>query len=243
VKSRDDAIKEGATAPFEEKYGETVRVIRIGDFSMELCGGTHVKNTGKIGSFYIASEGSLASGVRRIEALTGKGAILHARKLDGMIKHISRIINTEPDRIADKIESLIGELDQKEKEIGRLKEGSILSQVDEAIRAAHEKDGVKIISMYVPDGKAEDLRRVTDIIRDKVKTCVVLVGSREDDKGMLVAAVSRDIQAVFHAGKIIKKITEAYEGKGGGGPQIAQGGIPGNKVLDALRHGEDLIHG
>jgi alanyl-tRNA synthetase len=241
VRNREEAIKEGATALFEEKYGETVRVVKVGDFSVELCGGTHVKNTGEIGGFYVISEGSLASGVRRIEATTGKGAILYKRKLDSAIRSISRTLNVESERVQEKVESLIGELERKEKEIERLKEETIVSRVDETISAAYEKDGMKLIAMHVPNGKAEDLRRVTDIIRDKVKSCVVLVGSSEDGKGMLVVAVSRDLQTTYHAGKIIKKITEKYQGKGGGGPQIAQGGIPGDKVEEVLRNAREII--
>jgi alanyl-tRNA synthetase len=241
IKSREEALKEGATALFEEKYGETVRVIRIGDFSMELCGGTHVKNTGEIGSFYVLSEGSLASGVRRIEAVTGEGAIRHKRKLDGMIRGISRLYNTEPERILERTESLMGELDRTEKEIGRLKEATVLSRIDEAIKNGYEKDGVKVVPMFVPDATAEDLRRVTDMIRDKTKNSVALVGSRDGERGMLVAAVSRDLQSSFHAGKIIKKITEKYGGKGGGGPQIAQGGLPGDKIMDVLTNARDIF--
>ena len=241
VKNREKAIKEGATALFEEKYGETVRVVQIGDFSVELCGGTHVRNTGEIGSLYVMSESSLASGVRRIEATTGKGAILYKRKLDSIIKSISKTCNAEPERIQEKVESLILEFDKQAKEIEKLKQRMVLSRVDEAINAAYDKNGVKIVSMFIPDGKAEELRKVTDIIRDKAKSCVVLVGSKEDGKGMLVVAVSRDLQSTYHAGKIIKKIAEKYQGKGGGGPQVAQGGIPGDQVEDALKNAGDLV--
>jgi len=241
VKNREEAIKEGATALFEEKYGETVRVVQIGDFSVELCGGTHVKNTGEIGSLYIMSESSLASGVRRIEATTGKGAILYKRRLDGIIKSVSKACNAEPERVREKVESLIAELDKQEKELEKLRQQTVLSRVDEAINAAYDKNGVKVVSMFVPDGKAEELRRVTDIIRDKAKSCIVLVGSKEDGKGMLVVAVSRDLQSTYHAGKIIKKIAEKYQGKGGGGPQVAQGGIPGDQVEDVLKNAGDLV--
>jgi alanyl-tRNA synthetase len=234
VKNRDEAIKEGATALFEEKYGETVRVVKIGDFSVELCGGTHVRNTGEIGSLYVMSESSLASGVRRIEATTGKGALLHKKKLDGLIRSVSKACNIEAERISEKIESLVSDLEKQEKEIERLKQEIVLSKVDEAISTAYDKDGVKIISMFIPNGKVEELRKVTDIIRDKAKSCVVLVGSKEDSKGTLVVAVSRDLQSTYHAGKIVKKIAEKYEGKGGGGPQVAQGGIPGNRVEEVI---------
>jgi alanyl-tRNA synthetase len=235
IKSKDEALKDGATALFEEKYGETVRVIRIGDFSMELCGGTHVKNTGEIGSFYVVSEGSLASGVRRIEAVTGQGAILYKRKLDGIIRGVSRFYNTEPERILEKTESILDELDKKEKEIGKLKEVGVVSRIDEAIGKAFEKDGAKVVSMFVPEATAEDLRKVTDMIRDRVKNSVVLAGTRDGEKSMLVVAVSREVQSRFHAGKIVKRMTEKYGGKGGGGPQIAQGGLPGDRIMEALQ--------
>ena len=189
------------------------------------------------------SEGSLASGVRRIEATTGKGAVSYKRKLDGIIRSISKACNTEPERIQEKVESLMADMDRKDKEIAKLKDRMIVSAVDEAIAAAHDKNGVKIVSMMVADGKADDLRKVTDVIRDKVKSCIVVVGSEEDGKGMIVVAVSRDLQAGYHAGKIVKKMAEKYEGKGGGGPQIAQAGIAGNRVSEALRNAKDMIDG
>jgi len=240
-KGRDDALKEGAIALFEEKYGDRVRVLKIGDFSTELCGGTHVRNTGEIGSFYIVSEGSLAYGVRRIEAVTGKGAVLYKRKIEGIINAISRASNTEVDRVQERVEGIIGELEAKEKEIEKLKEEIIFYKVDEAIKGAYEKNGAKVVSMYVPDAKAEDLRKVTDIIRNKVKSCIAVVGSREDAKGMIVVAVSRDLQNIHNAGKIIKRLTERYAGKGGGGAQIAQGGIPGDKIMAALKDIKDIL--
>jgi alanyl-tRNA synthetase len=240
-KSRDDALKEGAIALFEEKYGDRVRVLNIGDFSTELCGGTHVRNTGEIGSFYIVSEGSLAYGVRRIEAVTGKGAVLYKRKIEGIINAISKASNTEVDRVQERVEGIIGELEAKGKEIERLKEEIIFYKVDEAIKGAYEKNGAKVVSMYVPDAKAEDLRKVTDIIRNKVKSCIAMVGSREDAKGMIVVAVSRDLQNLYNAGKIIKRLTDRYAGKGGGGAQIAQGGIPGDKIVAALKDIKDIL--
>ena len=240
-RQREDAIREGATALFEEKYGDTVRVLRIGDFSTELCGGTHVKNTGEIGSFSIVSEGSLAYGVRRIEAVTGKGAVRHKRKLDNIVKHISRLSNTEPDRVLERVEGIIGELNTKSNEIERLKEEIIAHRVEEAVKNAEEKNGAKVVTMYVPDAKADDLRKVTDIIRNRLKSCIAVVGTREETKGMVVAAVSKDLLSTYSAGKIIKKLAEQYGGKGGGGPQIAQGGIPGDKIKAALKSVVDIL--
>ncbi len=237
VKSREDAIREGATALFEEKYGETVRVITIGDFSRELCGGTHVGNTGQIGSLYILGEGSLASGVRRIEATTGKGAISYKRRMEGTIKAIAKKTNIEFDRIEERIDGLLGELSHKEKQIEQFKEDIITHKVNAAIEDAIDSEGVKIVTLFVQGASSEDLRKVTDIVRSKVRECIVLAGtSGADDKGLVVAAVSKDLQKRYSAGKIVKKLTERYGGKGGGGPNIAQGGIPGAQVPEALKN-------
>jgi alanyl-tRNA synthetase len=242
VKSREDAIREGATALFEEKYGETVRVITIGDFSRELCGGTHVANTGQIGSLYILGESSLASGVRRIEATTGRGALTYKRRMEGTLKAIAKRTNTEFDRVEDRVESLLGEIALKEKELDRFKQDIIAHRVDGAIAEAIDREGMKIITLFVENASADDLRKVTDVVRSKVKDCIVVVGTAgEEDKGLVVASVSRDLQKRYNAGKIIKSLTGHYGGKGGGGPSIAQGGIPGAKVPESLKKVEQFV--
>jgi len=233
-KSREEAMREGATALFEEKYGDEVRVVSISDFSAELCGGTHVRNTGEIGSFYIVSEGSLASGVRRIEAVTGKSALDYKRKMDATIRGIARVANTEPERVRERIENLVAELNAQSREMEKLKDELTGYKVEDAIKGASEKDGVKVVSLFVPNARAEDLRKVTDIIRDRVKSCVAVVGTRDNVKGMVIVAVSKDLLGKYNAGKMMKKMMEHYGGKGGGGPQIAQGGVPGDKIKAAL---------
>lgn len=239
--TRDDAIKEGATALFEEKYGERVRVVRIGDFSAELCGGTHVKNTGEIGSFYIISEGSLASGVRRIEAVTGKGAVLYKRRLEGILKSISSQTNTEIGRLEEKIQYMVDTLKEKDGLIERLKEEIMTYRVDDALKTAIDKNGAKIVSMFLDGASADELRRASDIIRGREKSSIVVLGSRNEDKGIIIVAVSKGLQNQYNAGKIIKSLTERFNGKGGGGPQIAQGGVPGEKVMDALRDIQSIL--
>jgi alanyl-tRNA synthetase len=117
----------------------------------------------------------------------------------------------------------------------RLKDELTTYKVEDAIKGAPEKNGTKVVSIFVPNAKAEDLRKVTDSIRDRVKSCVAVVGTREDAKGMLIVAVSKDLLNTYNAGKIIKRLMEQYGGKGGGGPQIAQGGIPGDKIKAALK--------
>jgi len=233
-KDREDAIRAGATALFEEKYGDRVRVINICDFSTELCGGTHVKNTGEIGSLAITSESSLAYGVRRIEAVTGKAAQLYRRRLDATVRAVAKAVNAEVEKVPERVEGLLSELQARQKEIERLKEDVARNQIDDAITAAPEKDGVKVVSLFIGDAKAEELRRITDIIRSKVPTCVAAAASADDAKGILIVAVSKDLQGRYNAGKIIKEATQRFDGKGGGGPQIAQGGVPGERVREAL---------
>ncbi|MCX5804765.1 MAG: alanine--tRNA ligase [Proteobacteria bacterium] len=235
IKTRDDAIREGATALFEEKYGQNVRVVGIADFSKELCGGTHVHNTGEIGSFSIMSEGSLASGVRRIEAVTGEAAVALNRERKGTINAIAEVSNIESAKVLKRVEDILEELREKEKEIENLKNAIIIYRVDEALQHAYEKDGVRIISIFAENAKADDLRKMTDIIRSKAKSCIALVGTKDETKGMLVVAVSKDIQNIYNAGKIVKKLSEKYNGKGGGGAQIAQGGVPAEVIADAIK--------
>jgi alanyl-tRNA synthetase len=235
IKTRDDAIRAGATALFEEKYGQNVRVVGIADFSKELCGGTHVTNTGEIGSFSIMSEGSLASGVRRIEAVTGEAAVALNREMKSTINAIAEATNIESAKVLDRIEGIIEDLREKEKEIENLKNEIIIYRVDEALQHAYEKDGVRIVSIFAENAKADDLRKMTDIIRSKTKSCIALVGTKDETKGMLVVAVSKDIQNIYNAGKIVKKLSEKYNGKGGGGAQIAQGGVPAEVIVDAIK--------
>jgi alanyl-tRNA synthetase len=241
LKTKEEAIREGATALFEEKYGEAVRVVKVSDFSAELCGGTHVRNTGEIGSLAIISEGSLAYGVRRIEAVTGKAAIRYRRKLEGMVKGLAKDLNTELEKVPERVETLLSELDLREKELQRLREGTIRQQVEEAIGHAWEKDGARIVSIYVEGAQADDLRKVTDLIRNKVKGCVVVAGTKDDSKGIVVVSVAKELQDHFSAGKIVKTIAEKFGGKGGGNPAMAQGGVPADKVEDALRSLKEIL--
>jgi alanyl-tRNA synthetase len=241
VKSRDEAIREGATALFEEKYGDTVRVVSIGDFSRELCGGTHVKNTGEIGSLSIMSEGSLASGIRRIEAVTGSGALAYKRRIETTIKSAARELKTDWESLDSRLEAVMRDLEEKEKEIVRLKEQISRRQVDEAIKNAYVKDGVSIVTMFMADAIADDLRKATDIIRDKVKSCVIVIGTKDGSKGLLIAAVTKDLTGSFSAGQIIKSIASKFSGKGGGNPQMAQGGVGADQVEQALAFVKEII--
>ncbi len=240
VKSREEAIREGATALFEEKYGETVRVVSIGDFSRELCGGTHVRNTGEIGSFSIVGEGSLAAGVRRIEAVTGMGALTHRRSIEGKARAVARDLKTDLDGLETRAAALLSDLDAREKEIKRLKEELIRRHVEEAIKVAAGSGHAAVVSVFLPEGGADDLRKATDLVRDRMKSCVVIAGARDGQKGLLVAAVTKDLAATVHAGEIVKAVTAKYGGKGGGNPQMAQGGVPADRIAEALDYARGL---
>ena len=114
-------------------------------------------------------------------------------------------------------------------------------RVEAAVKGSPEREGARIVTLFVPDAKADDLRKVTDIIRDKARSCVAVVASREDAKGMIIAAVTKDLQGRYSAGTIVKKLAEKFGGRGGGGPQIAQGGVPGDKVAEALKSVEEML--
>jgi len=240
-KTREEAIKEGAIALFEEKYGEVVRVVKIGDFSAELCGGTHVRNTGEIGSFYIVGETSLAAGVRRIEAVTGKGSINFKRKIEGILRAISRQTNTEIERLEGKVTGFMEELKEKEKTIERLKTEIMSYKIEDAIKSAVLKDGVKIVSLFLENANIDDLRRSTDIVRSKERMSIVAVGSKDDLKGIIIVAVSKGLEHQYNAGKLLKALTERFNGKGGGGANIAQGGLPPENVKNALKEFHKIV--
>jgi alanyl-tRNA synthetase len=238
VKSKDEAIRDGAIALFEEKYGDYVRVVKVGDFSKELCGGTHVRNTGEIGPFIIVDEGALASGVRRIEALTGSYALKYIRKDRETVKEISSLLNVERQRLSERILSLNAELKEKEKQLERLNDLLLSFKVDEAIKEAKEKDGVKIVSMFIEEAEIESLRRLSDMIRSKSKNSIAMLGTKN---GTLLVAVSKGLEDRYNANGIMKRITEKYGGKGGGSPNLAQGGIPKENIRKALSDKEFIL--
>jgi len=238
VKSKDEAIRDGAIALFEEKYGDYVRVVKVGDFSKELCGGTHVRNTGEIGPFIIVDEGALASGVRRIEALTGSYALKYMRKDRETVKEISSLLNVERQRLSERILSLNAELKEKEKQLERLNDLLLSFKVDEAIKEAKEKDGVKIVSMFIEEAEIESLRRLSDMIRSKSKNSIAMLGTKN---GTLLVAVSKGLEDRYNANGIMKRITGKYGGKGGGSPNLAQGGIPKENIRKALSDKEFIL--
>jgi alanyl-tRNA synthetase len=162
--------------------------------------------------------------------------------MEETLKAISKKTNTEVERVQEKVEGLLEEIGAKEKTISRLKEDIMVYKVDEAIEKAPEKNGTKIVALFLANAVADDLRKIADIVRSKIKQCIVIAASSGDDeKGLLIVAVSKEAQSLYNAGKIVKRISEQYGGKGGGGAGIAQGGVPGDKIKDIFNNIEHFF--
>ena len=233
----NDAIKSGAMALFDEKYGDTVRVVSSGDFSKELCGGTHCRATGEIGLCVIVSEGSVASGIRRIEALTGKSALDYLRQKESDLDRIKLILKTETPQ--EKIEKILADIKAMEKEIQNLKTGSSRDTIAEAFKEAQEIDGVKVVKIKQDGLNQNELRLVADNAKDRLKSGIIVVTSVNDSQAALVCMVTKDLTNKYHAGNIVKNIAQLAGGKGGGKPDMAQGGT---KEIDKLDAALDSLH-
>jgi alanyl-tRNA synthetase len=238
--SREEAVKTGAMAIFEERYGDKVRLVSVGeDVSKELCGGTHTPMTGDIGLFLIVSEGAVAANVRRIEALTGKGAIDYLQKQDNDMKESALMLKTTPDHMMERIEQILNDQKTREREIEALKSKIMHMQSGDLLTDVKEVDGVKFVVKEVDADSPKDLRDYADKIKDKLKSGVIVLGAKKDDKVMLICSVTDDLTKKFKAGDIIKKLSEMVGGKGGGRPDMAQGG--GNKPEELGRALESVL--
>ena len=243
IMPRDEAFRLDAIALFEERYGDQVRVLTIGDgLSQELCGGTHVKSTGEIGVFFLVSEGAVASGIRRIEGLTGEGAIREIQKEVDNLKAVSGLLKTTPDQLVTRVEHFIDIQKQKEREIESLKARLATKQSEDIITTAREVNGVKVISQEVAADNPKDLRDFGDHLRDKLESGIIVLGARDKDKVFLQCRVTPDLLDRFNAGNIIKELSVLVGGRGGGRKDMAEGG--GTKVSElkkALSKVYDII--
>ncbi len=228
----DDAVKSGATALFEEKYGDVVRVVSMGEFSRELCGGTHTGRTGDIGFFHIVSEAGIASGVRRIEALTGEKAVEYVDMNLDYLRHASKLLKTSAEALVEKIKSLVAEKKAGDKEILRLKSKIASKSVDSIETSIKEINGVKFLSKKVQIDNPSQLRDLADKFKTKIKSGVVLLGALSKDKVLLISVVTDDLTKKFNAGKIVKKAAAIVGGGGGGRPDMAQAGGSKPENLD-----------
>lgn len=227
-----EAMKTGATAVFDEKYGETVRVVGMGDYSRELCGGTHVGRTGDIGFMKIVHESSVAAGVRRIEAVTGRGAVAHVRRLDEELRKTAGLLKAGALETAERTERLLRRERELEREIESLKGKLAAKDSGDLMGRVRKIKGVDVLATLVEAEDVKTLRDFGDNLRDRLRSGILLLGSRTEGKAMLLCLVTKDLTDRYHAGKIIQTIAPIVGGKGGGRPDMAQAGGPKPEGLE-----------
>jgi alanyl-tRNA synthetase len=223
VMALEDAQKTGAMMLFGEKYADTVRVLSIGS-SKELCGGTHVKRTGDIGLFKIVAEGGVAAGVRRVEAITGAGALAYAQGLEGTVKGLAAMLKASPAEVPARVAAAQDQIRALEKEIAALKGKLASSQGDELMAHAVDVSGVKVLAAVLEGADAKTLRETMDKLKDKLKTAVIVLAAVEGDKVQLAAGVTSDTTGKVKAGELVNFVAQQVGGKGGGKPDMAMAG-------------------
>ncbi len=232
------AIESGVTALFGEKYGDTVRVVKVGSVSAELCGGTHVAATGDIGLFKILSEGSVASGIRRIEAVTGREAVKEFRSGEHELRKISEILKTS-EQPSEKVKKLLGDLKELEKSLEKFKGRSAAESSAKIVETARKTNGIQVIAHRTDGLDSKDLRELSDRVRDALGSGIILLASVKDDQAAMVAMVTKDLVGRFKAGDLLKQVAAAAGGRGGGKSDIAQGGT---KEIDRLDKAIDSLY-
>ena len=230
-----EALAMGAMALFGEKYGDRVRVVSIGDFSMELCGGTHVKRTGELGFFKIVSEGSVAAGVRRIEAVAGEPALSWIFELEDERLRLAELLRCAPQETEKQVKRLLEKVKELEQEVRRLKSGSVRKTLEEKLSEVFEVSGVKVLCAEVPARNAAELREMGDFFRDKLGSGVVFLYAVNDGKVQLLSMVTRDLSDQIPAGKLLQAVAPVVGGRGGGRPEMAQGGGTRPEAVSELK--------
>ncbi len=233
---RQAAVKAGATALFGEKYGDRVRVVSVGEFSKELCGGTHVGATGEIGLFKIIAESGIAAGVRRIEAVTGADAFQRFQRAETALAAIAEQLKAAPDEIRGKVARLLARQKELEKEISQLTARLTVADLDAIVSRAKVVDGIRVIAQQIQIDSPKTMREIGDRVRDKMGSGVAVLGGVFNGKVSLLVIVSKELTKQLHAGEIIKKVAVLVGGSGGGRPDMAQaGGSMTDKLPEALQ--------
>jgi alanyl-tRNA synthetase len=236
------AIKAGAMALFGEKYGDEVRVIGMGDFSTELCGGTHVRRTGDIGFFKIVAESGVAAGVRRVEAVTGEGALAWVQAQESLVGDAAASLRSQPAEVGAKISQLLDNVKTLERELARLKSKMASSQGDDLADQAVDVKGVRVLAAVLEGADAKTLRETLDKLKDKLKSAAVVLAVAEGSKVSLVAGVTADLTAKVKAGELVNFVALQVGGKGGGRADMAQaGGTDAGKLPQALASVADWV--
>ena len=246
VMSFQEAVRAGALAFFDDKYGDRVRVVRISDFSKELCGGTHCRETGQIGLFKLVQEGSIAAGVRRIEALTGEMAYTYVRKQEEDIREIAGLLKVQPVEVVERTRRLLAQLKEGEKQRDRLKAKAAGSQAADIANEARAVNGIQVLAKRLQDGlEPKDLRAFADTLRNRLKSNLVAVlasASRGGGSVAIITLVSSDLTKRFHAGEIAKEIAGILGGSGGGRRDLAQaGGKDASRLDEALSRVYEIV--
>jgi alanyl-tRNA synthetase len=228
----ETAKQKGAMALFGEKYGDNVRVLSMGDFSVELCGGIHANRTGDIGLLKIISEGGVASGVRRIEAVTGAAALAYLNAAEEQLKEAANLVKGSRDNLIDKLSAVLERNRALEKQLEQLQAKAASAAGDDLSNSAVDVKGVKVLAARLDgqDGKA--LLALVDQLKNKLGRAVILLGSVHEEKVVLVAGVTKDLTGQLKAGDLMKQAAAAVGGKGGGRPDLAQGGGVDAGALD-----------
>lgn len=241
--SIEDARKLGAMALFGEKYGNIVRVVNMGGYSIELCGGAHLDNTAQVGSFKIISESGIASGVRRIEALTGAAALRHYQHQEETLKAVCKAVKASPENMLKKIETLIADQKQTAKELESIKAKMAGGTADRILNSAVDIKGIKLVCADVKDTDANALRTLGDQLKNKLGSGVIVLASANDGKVNLLAMATDDaVKAGAHAGNIVKAAASVCGGGGGGRPNMAQaGGKDASKITEALAKAKEVL--
>ena len=235
----DDAISQGVVALFGEKYGENVRVVKAGNFSAELCGGTHCDATGAIGPFKIISEGSVASGIRRIEAVTGFDAFEYYKSREAELRKAAGMLKVNELGISSKIEKIINDLKASERELDKVRQKAVRGSVDSILEHIKEINGVKVLAYRTNGMDMKGLRSLSDSLKDKIGSGVIVLGSELEGQAYYVSVVTKDLLSKLNAGDILKAVTG---GKGGGRADMAQGGTKDPEGLDkAISSVGDII--
>ena len=242
VMAIDEAKEAGAVALFGEKYGNEVRVVKMGDFSMELCGGTHIARTGDAGLFVIRSESGVAAGVRRIEALTGNAAMQYFAERLATLGKIATMVKGNNSNTEIKVQSLLEKVRELEKENNRLNDKLASSSGDDLASCVVDVQGIPVIASVMQNANPDSMRKTVDQLREKLGSVVVVLGASEGDKVSFVAGVSADLIKQVDAGNLIRAVAEIAGGRGGGRPDMAQAGAnQPEKLSDAITAVEKLI--
>jgi alanyl-tRNA synthetase len=242
VMELEEALKTGAMALFEEKYGDRVRLVEIPGFSRELCGGTHTHWTGDIGLFVIIQETSIAAGVRRIEALAGRHALEYINRCRQVLNHTAEALKVAPSEVAERIEKILAQQRQMEKELEALKASAAGRRSADLFDQTEEIDGVGVLVTQIQADNPKVLREINDKFKEKFTKGIAVLGAVSEGKVFLLAGVTQELTARLHAGNLIKEIVKEVGGSGGGRPDMAQaGGNRPDKLKDALDLAEKLI--